>query len=184
MNTDEIQQQELRVREEVPGTWGKLLGMTLIRNGTSQATVEFEVDCERHGNPAGTVHGGLFCEIADSAMGLAYGSTVAPGESFTTVELKINFLRPVWKAKLSARAKVVHAGRLVGLIECDVSDERGRLVARASSTCVTLRGQLTEGREVPAELLAPRNKQGFQVKRVSNLVVDEGVRLCETDREQ
>jgi uncharacterized protein (TIGR00369 family) len=154
MNTDEIQPQTLEVREEVPGTWGKFLGLRLIRNGTGQATVEFQVDHERHGNPMGTVHGGLLCEIADSAMGLAYASTMAPGESFTTLELKINFLRPLWKAKLSARAKVVHAGRTAGLLECDVTDEHGRLVARASSTCMTLRGLLAEGREVPAGLRA------------------------------
>jgi uncharacterized protein (TIGR00369 family) len=159
MKTEEIQQGELGVREEFPSTWGKVLGMTLIRNGIGQATAEFEVDCTRHGNPAGTVHGGLLCEIADSAMAIAYGSTVALGESFTTLELKINFLRPVWRAKLSARAKVVHAGRMVGLLECDVSDERGRLVARASGTCVTLRGELARGREVPVELLASRDTQ-------------------------
>jgi uncharacterized protein (TIGR00369 family) len=155
MKTREIASQNVEVREKVPGTWGKFLGLSLIRNGTGKATVEFEVDCERHGNPMGTVHGGLLCEIADSAMGLAYASTMAAGESFTTLELKINFLRPLWKAKLSGRAKVVHAGKMTGLIECDISDERGRLVARASSTCVTLRGPLAEGREVPANLRAP-----------------------------
>jgi uncharacterized protein (TIGR00369 family) len=160
METGAIQQQEPEIREEFPGTWGKLLGMSLIRNGIGQATVELEVDHERHGNPAGTVHGALLCAVADSAMAIAYGSTVAAGESFTTVELKINFLRPVWKAKLSARAKVVHPGTLVGLLECDVCDERGRLVARASSTWMTLRGLLAEGREVPTELLARQDVGG------------------------
>jgi uncharacterized protein (TIGR00369 family) len=154
METHEIEPSE--VREVVPGSWGKFLGLSLIRNGTGQVTVEFEVDTERHGNPMGTVHGGLLCEIADSAMGLAYASTMAPGESCATLELKINFLHPIWKAKLSGRAKVVHAGKMAGLIECDVSDERGRLVARASSTCVILRGQFAEGREVPAGLRASR----------------------------
>jgi uncharacterized protein (TIGR00369 family) len=158
MKTDEIEQQQPEIREEFPGTLGKLSGMSLIRNGTGQATVELDVDHERHGNPGGSVHGALFCEVADSAMAIAYGSTVAAGESFTTVELKVNFLRPVWKAKLSARAKVVHSGRLVGLIECDVRDERGRLIARASS--VTLRGSLAEGREVPTEFLAKENVSG------------------------
>jgi uncharacterized protein (TIGR00369 family) len=155
MNRQQIEQQKVEVREEVPGTWGKFLGLSLIRNGAGKATVEFEVNCERHGNPMGTVHGGLLCEIADSAMGLAYATTMVPGESFATLELKINFLRPLWKAKLSGRANVVHAGKLTGLIECDVTDEHGRLVARASSTCVTLRGPFAAGREVPAELRAP-----------------------------
>src|SRR6202162_1920376 len=49
----------------------------------------------RHFNPMGTVHGGILCDIADAAMGIAFASTLAPDESFTTVELKINFLRPV-----------------------------------------------------------------------------------------
>jgi uncharacterized protein (TIGR00369 family) len=100
----------------------------------------------------GTLHGGVLCDIADAAMGAAYGSTLKDGESFTTLELKINFLRPVWKAKLRAQAKIVRAGNTVGLVECDVTDERDRLVARASSTCMTLRGGLAKGRQLPAEL--------------------------------
>jgi hypothetical protein len=66
--------------------------------------------------------------------------------------LKINFLRPVWKATLRAKARLVRAGRFVGFVECDVVDEQERLVARASSTCMTLRGQLAEGRQLPGEL--------------------------------
>jgi uncharacterized protein (TIGR00369 family) len=67
-----------------------------------------------------------------------------------TLELKINFLRPVWKTTLRAKARVVRAGRFVGFIECEVVDEQERLVARASSTCLTLRGELAEGRRPPA----------------------------------
>ncbi|HKD70463.1 MAG TPA: PaaI family thioesterase [Candidatus Binataceae bacterium] len=145
--TTETRIAENIVREEFPGPVGKLLGLTLVRTGTGQATIEFDADHERHGNPMGTLHGGVLCDIADAAMGAAYGSTLADGESFTTLELKINFLRPVWKAKLRAEARTVHAGRMVGLIECEVIDERGRLIARASSTCITLRGQQASGRE-------------------------------------
>src|SRR5271167_3551077 len=101
----------------------------------------------QHANPMGTLHGGVLCDLADAAMGVAYLSTLAGGESATTIELKINFLRPVWNAKLRAEARVVHAGKVVGLIECDILDERQRLVARASSTCMTLRGRLAEGRQ-------------------------------------
>jgi uncharacterized protein (TIGR00369 family) len=63
-----------------------------------------------------------------------------------TLELKISFLRPVWKAKLRAEARIVRAGKVVGLVECDVIDDRQRLVARASSTCMTLRGSGAAGR--------------------------------------
>jgi len=131
---------------EFPAPIGKLLGLKIISNGAGRATVEFEAT-ERYANPTGTLHGGVFCDLADAAMGLAYLSTLSEGESLTTIELKINFLRPVWNGKLRAEAKVVRAGKVVGLIECDILDERQRLVARASSTCMTLRGRLAEGRQ-------------------------------------
>jgi uncharacterized protein (TIGR00369 family) len=131
---------------EFPAPIGKLLGLKIIASGAGRATIEFEAG-ERYANPTGTLHGGVFCALADAAMGLAYLSTLAEGESLTTIELKINFLRPVWNGRLRAEAKVVRAGRVVGLIECDILDERQRLVARASSTCMTLRGRLAEGRQ-------------------------------------
>lgn len=94
----------------------------------------------------GTLHGGVLCDIADIAMGVAYSSNLDEGESFTTLELKINFLKPVWKARLTAVGRVVKQGRTVGLVECDITDERGSLVAHATSTCMTLRGEQAQGR--------------------------------------
>ena len=134
--------------EEFPAPIAKLLGIRLLQAENGMAVVEFVAD-ERHANPAGTLHGGVFCDIADAAMGLAYYTTLEADESMTTLELKINFLRPVRKATLRAKAKVVRAGRLIGLVECDIVDEQERLVARASITCLTLRGQLAEGRRPP-----------------------------------
>jgi uncharacterized protein (TIGR00369 family) len=133
--------------EEFPAPIGKLLGLTITSRGPGRARVEFEAS-GRYANPMGTLHGGVLCDLADAAMGVAYLSTLAEGETATTIELKINFLRPVWNAKLRAEARVVRAGKVVGLIECDILDERRRLVARASSTCMTLRGRLAEGRQV------------------------------------
>jgi uncharacterized protein (TIGR00369 family) len=101
---------------------------------------------ERHSNPMGTIHGGILCDLADAAMGMAYFSTLEPGESFTTLELKINYLRPFWTGRLVARGRVVQRGRTVGMTECDVEDEHGRLIARATSTCLTLRGDAAAGR--------------------------------------
>jgi uncharacterized protein (TIGR00369 family) len=135
-------------QEEFPAPIGKLLGLKLIQSQRGMAVIQFVAD-ERHANPAGTLHGGVLCDIADAAMGFAYYSTLAADESMTTVELKINFLRPVWKATLRAKAKVVRAGKQVAFIECDVVDEQERLVARASSTCLTLRGPLADGRRIP-----------------------------------
>jgi uncharacterized protein (TIGR00369 family) len=79
-------------------------------------------------------------------MGIAYASTLAEDESFTTLELKINFLKPVWQTRLTAEGRVVKRGRTIGLTECDITDENGSLVARASSTCMTLRGDEAAGR--------------------------------------
>jgi uncharacterized protein (TIGR00369 family) len=123
----------------------KLLGAKLVGIGDGRAQVELEVD-ERLANPMGTLHGGVLCDIADAAMGMAYASTLEEGESFTTLELKINFLRPVWRAKLTAAGVIVQRGRTVGLSECMISDDKGRLVAKATSTCLTLRGEQAIGR--------------------------------------
>jgi len=100
----------------------------------------------QHANPMGTVHGGILCDLADAAMGMAYASTLDEGETFTTLELKINFLKPVWSGRLSATGRIVKGGHTVGLVECDIHDDKDRLVARASSTCMTLRGEQAEGR--------------------------------------
>jgi uncharacterized protein (TIGR00369 family) len=123
----------------------RLLGFTLTAIAAGHARIEFAAD-ERHANPLGTLHGGILGDIADAAMGMAYAATLAEGESFTTLELKINFLRPVWRASLVAEGTVVHQGRTVGLTECSITDEKGRLVARATSTCLTLRGEQAAGR--------------------------------------
>src|SRR3981081_2946335 len=98
----------------------------------------------------GTLHGGVLCDIADAAMGVAYASTLSETESFTTLELKINFLRPVWQTRLTATGHVVQGGRTGGMVECDVTDSQGRLVARASSTCMTLRDAQAQGRSAAA----------------------------------
>jgi uncharacterized protein (TIGR00369 family) len=71
----------------------------------------------QHANPMGTLHGGILCDIADAAMGIAFASTLAPDESFSTVELKINFFRPVWQAQLKAEGTVVRRGHTIGRLE-------------------------------------------------------------------
>jgi uncharacterized protein (TIGR00369 family) len=124
--------------ETQPAPISRFLGMTIMTIAAGRAIFEMEID-ERHHNPMGTLHGGVYCDLADAAMGYAYASTLGEGESFTTIELKINFLRAVRKGKLIAEATVVKAGSTLGYIECDVKDDGGRLVARAASTCMKLR---------------------------------------------
>jgi uncharacterized protein (TIGR00369 family) len=79
-------------------------------------------------------------------MGIAFASTLAPDESFTTIELKINFLRPVWEAVLKAEERVVRRGSTVDYVECEITDESARLVAKSASTCMVLKGSRAQGR--------------------------------------
>ncbi len=123
----------------------QLIGFKLVSAKDGEAVVELDTD-KRHANPMGTAHGGILCDIADAAMGIAYASLLEDDESFTTLELKINFLKPVWNAHLCAIGVVVKRGKTVGLTECTITDEKDNLVARASSTCLTLRGSQAKGR--------------------------------------
>ncbi len=134
------------VRGEIPSPpIAKLIGFELVAVEVGRAEFVLEAG-PRHANPMGTLHGGVLCDVADAAMGIAYASTLDEGESFTTLELKINFLKPVWNARLTAIGKVVKRGRTVGLVECDITDQDSSLVARASSTCMTLQPEKAAGR--------------------------------------
>jgi uncharacterized protein (TIGR00369 family) len=137
--------QRIKRGEDPDPPVGRLIGFRVVEAVPGRVVVELDAD-ERHANPMGTLHGGVLCDIADAAMGMVYASGLSEGESFTTLELKINYLKPVWRARLRATGKVVKAGRTVGLVECDIHDEKGALVARASSTCLTLRGEASTGR--------------------------------------
>ena len=135
----------LRMGGEIHPPAADLVGFRMLSYGDGEARFEMEAGRQHH-NPMGTVHGGILCTLADSAMGMAFASTLGEGETFTSLELKINFLRPVFEEKLYAAAKVVHRGRSVGMVECDVSTEDGKLVARTVSTCSVLRGEAARGR--------------------------------------
>ena len=123
----------------------RLIGFEAKEIADGHATVMLAAG-PRHANPMGTLHGGILCDIADAAMGMAFASTLAPEESFTTVELKVNFFRPIWQAQLRAEGTVVQRGRTIGYVECDITDEENRLIAKAASTCMVLRGQKSAGR--------------------------------------
>jgi uncharacterized protein (TIGR00369 family) len=130
---------------KIPPPVAELIGLEAVGIENGEAIMELEAG-EQHSNPMGTLHGGILCDLADAAMGMAYFSQLEPGETFTTLELKINYLRPFWTGKLIAHGRVVHRGRTVGMTECDVVDDQGRLIAKATSTCLTLRGDAASGR--------------------------------------
>ncbi|MFZ0885323.1 MAG: PaaI family thioesterase [Candidatus Acidiferrales bacterium] len=144
--TKHLEGLEKVIRGEIPPPpIAQLIGFQLIAAKHGEAVVEFDAG-NKHANPMGTLHGGVLCDVADAAMGIAFASTLDDGESFTTLELKINFLRPVWNDKLRAVGKVVSRGKTVGMTECDITNAAGAIVARSSSTCMVLRGEKAAGR--------------------------------------
>ncbi len=129
----------------IPPPVAELLGVEFVEAGDGTCTMRMEAG-EQHSNPMGTIHGGILCDIADAAMGMAFFSTLEEGETFTTLELKINYLRPFWTGTLLAHGKVISRGKTVGLTECRIVDDRERLIAHATSTVMALRGDAAAGR--------------------------------------
>lgn len=131
--------------EVAPPPIARTLGIDLV--SAEPGHVVMQMDVGPHlANPMGTLHGGVMCDIADAAMGMSFASLGKPGETFATLELKINFLRPVWKGRIRADARVVKSGKTIGLVECRVLTADDELVAHATSTCMTLRGEQAKGR--------------------------------------
>ncbi len=125
----------------------KLLQMRITQVEEGRAVMQMPVD-GRYANPIGTLHGGIICDLADAAMGTAFATTCDEGDSYVTVELKCNYLRPVWESVLTATAWVVSRGKTMGLAECEVRDDADRLIAKLSSTLTVLRGDAAKGREL------------------------------------
>jgi uncharacterized protein (TIGR00369 family) len=107
--------------------------------------IEFQPRPE-HLNPRGTLHGGVLCDLVDAAMGLSWLQRVGDDQSFTTIELKINFLKPVLDSRLRAIPRILKGGRTVALLACDVFDQKGSLVAYSTSTVMMLNGDAAKGR--------------------------------------
>jgi len=144
--TQHLEQMRRMVRGDVePPPVAKLVGFEFISIDLGLSVFEMTAG-PQHANPMGTLHGGIICDMADAACGTAMSSTLEDDESFTTLDLTVKFLKPVWNARLRAIAQVVKRTRSLGLLECDVTDEGGSLVARVYSQCMVLRGEDAKGR--------------------------------------
>jgi len=131
----------------LPPPIAQTIGFEPISVGEGSAVFRLDIKREKHANPMGTVHGGVLVDIADAAMGMSCASLLQLGESFTTVELTINYFRPVVNGVVEARAKVVNASKTLIYLECDiVSVPEGKLVAKTKSSCLVLRGEQAKGR--------------------------------------
>ncbi|MFI9401240.1 PaaI family thioesterase [Nocardia sp. NPDC052316] len=120
---------------------GDLLGMEV--DLLEQGKVVFALRTRpEFANPLGTTHGGICATLLDSVMGCAVHSTLEAGVGYTTLELKINYIRavPTDGQRLIATGTTIHVGRTTATAEGRVVDEQGRLVAHATTTCVIFRG--------------------------------------------
>lgn len=144
--TGHLEQMRGIIRGDVaPPPVAKLIGLEFISIDLGQSVFEMSAG-PQHANPMGTLHGGIVCDLADAALGTSMSSTLEDDESFTTLDLVVKFLKPVWQARLRATANVVKRTRSLGLVECEVTDDAGSLVARVYSTCMVLRGDDARGR--------------------------------------
>jgi uncharacterized protein (TIGR00369 family) len=123
----------------------KLFGMSILSIELGHSVIEMNAGPE-HANPMGTLHGGVVCDLADLAMGTAMATSLEDDETFTTLDLSAKYFKPIWSARLRATARLVKRTRTIGLVECDVRDPTGSLVAKAFSTCMVLRGEEARGR--------------------------------------
>jgi len=88
-----------------PPPIAKTIGFELVDVSQASATLKLQTDPAIHGNPMGTVHGGVLCDLADAAIGTAHATTLGENESFTSIDLRINFFRPLWKDEIRATAR-------------------------------------------------------------------------------
>jgi uncharacterized protein (TIGR00369 family) len=118
-----------------PPPIAKLMGFELGSVEFGKAVFTAEPN-ESHYNPIGTVHGGLVCTLLDSVAGCAAQSTLPKGMGYTSLEIKVNYLRPVLATSgtLTATGVVTKPGSRVAFVDATVTDASGKLVATASST--------------------------------------------------
>jgi uncharacterized protein (TIGR00369 family) len=118
--------------------YDRRMGFRLVSASADGAVMQADVAAGAWANPTGVLHGGVLMGLADSAMGMTMCAMLGPGKAGTNVDLNVRFLRPTKATRLTATARVVRRGRRTAVLECDVSDAAGKLVARASSTFLLL----------------------------------------------
>ena len=117
----------------------ELLGFRLVEVRPGEAVFEV-VPGEHHYNPIGVVHGGLAMTLLDSCMACAVQTQVPPGSGYTTLEAKVNLVRPITAATgmLRATGKTIHVGSRIGTAEGRLEDASGKLYAHGTTTCIVL----------------------------------------------
>lgn len=112
-------------------------------NEVAEGRAVFVCDpAEYHYNPIGLVHGGLAATLLDSAMGCAVHSTLPAGVAYTTLEIKVNYLRPLLPARgrVTCEGTLIHRGNRTATADGRLTDVDGRLYAHATTTCLLMEG--------------------------------------------
>ncbi|WP_018179155.1 PaaI family thioesterase [Jongsikchunia kroppenstedtii] len=124
-----------------PPTIGDLLGMRPVELEYGHVVFELTTRPE-FANPLGTTHGGICATLLDSVLGCAVHTTLPAGVGYTTLELKVNYIKAVStdNRRLTATGTTIHVGRSTATAEGRVVDDNGRLVAHATTTCIILSG--------------------------------------------
>lgn len=117
--------------------WRETIGARIVEVDPGRVAIELDAHAG-HRHEGGVVQGGIITQIADAAMGTSLLTLQEDDQSNTTIELKINFLRPVVEGRIRAVGRVIEMKKSLLFSEADVFDEQGRLVARASSTCLAI----------------------------------------------
>jgi uncharacterized protein (TIGR00369 family) len=120
-----------------PPPIANLMGFEIVEVGEGRVVFAVEAQ-EYHYNPIGVVHGGLAATLLDSAMGCAVHSLLPEGRVYTTLELKVNFVRPLKHdtGPVQAIGKVVHLGGKIATAEGTLIDRAGKLYAHGTTTCL------------------------------------------------
>lgn len=136
---DGLQQVRALIEHDLQPAIGRTLGFSLVEVDRGRAVFEGTPD-ERHYNPMGGVHGGYAATLLDSACGIAVHSMLQPDQGFTTLELKVSYLRGMndTTGPVRAEGRVLNMGRRVAFAEADIRDADGRLMATATSTLLVL----------------------------------------------
>jgi uncharacterized protein (TIGR00369 family) len=122
-----------------PPPIAQLMGVRLVEVAPGLAVFECTPD-ESAYNPIGVVHGGLVCTLTDSAAGCAVQSTLEAGVAYTSIDINVTYLRPVTKESglIRATGRVTKPGRKVAYATVEVTDESGKLLAQATSSCLVM----------------------------------------------
>jgi uncharacterized protein (TIGR00369 family) len=116
-----------------------LMNMKLLE--VEQGRVIFAVEpAEYHYNPMGTVHGGLAATLVDSAMACAIYSMAPPGITYTTIELHLNYIRPITSqtGRIRSIGEIIHVGRRLATAQARLLDDQDKLYGHATTTCLVI----------------------------------------------